>query len=86
MFRQLRVAVVIPAYNEERAITEAISTVPEFVDTIIVVDDASTDATLRVASELGDIQVVSHPQQRGPAGARNTGLDHARGELVAFRR
>ena len=83
MFRQLRVAVVIPAYNEERAITEAISTVPEFVDTIIVVDDASTDATAAragaVALARGDdrVVVVSHPQNRGVGAAIVTGYRRA---------
>src|SRR5512134_3264068 len=45
MFRQLRVAVVIPAYNEARAIAEAVDTIPALVDAVVVVDDASLDDT-----------------------------------------
>src|SRR5262249_13116387 len=41
MFRALRVGVVIPAFNESRAIATTVSTLPAFVDDVIVVDDAS---------------------------------------------
>src|SRR5688500_8897970 len=51
MYQQLRVAVVIPAFNEEAAVGAAITAVPDFVDHVIVVDDASTDATATVANE-----------------------------------
>src|SRR5687767_11638034 len=83
MFRHLRVAVVIPAFNEERAITRAITTVPEFVDVVIVVDDASTDATAAraeaaaLASADERVVVVSHPHNRGVGAAIVTGYRRA---------
>jgi glycosyltransferase involved in cell wall biosynthesis len=83
MYRHLRVAVVIPAFNEERAITEAITTVPELVDTVIVVDDASTDATAAraeaAAAARGDerVIVVRHPHNRGVGAAIVTGYRRA---------
>ena len=40
---------VVPAYNEEKLIERVLDTMPAFVDRIIVVDDASTDATGRAA-------------------------------------
>jgi glycosyltransferase involved in cell wall biosynthesis len=82
MFRQLRVAVVIPAFNEERAITAAVATVPSFVDRIVVVDDASHDATsLRAAAAAVDggppVEVVRHGGNRGVGAAIVTGYRRA---------
>lgn len=81
MFRHLRVAVVIPAFNEERAITDAIATVPELVDVVIVVDDASTDATAARAearaAEDPRVVVVRHAQNKGVGAAIVTGYRRA---------
>ncbi|MEZ4463676.1 MAG: glycosyltransferase [bacterium] len=49
MYRGLRVAVVIPAHDEERLLPVTLAGLPAFVDHVVVVDDASTDATARVA-------------------------------------
>lgn len=76
MYRQLRVAVVVPAFNEERAVAAAVASVPDFVDRIVVVDDASTDATSAcardVAGETGAL-VVRHDENRGVGAAIVTG-------------
>lgn len=83
MYRHLRVAVVIPAYNEERAIEDAVTTVPDFVDVVIVVDDASTDATAAraatasAAARDGRVVVISHPHNRGVGAAIVTGYRRA---------
>lgn len=57
MLRSKTIAVVVPAYNEEKQISLVLSTMPDFVDRIIVVDDCSTDKTseeaLRYSSKLG---------------------------------
>jgi len=50
MLHDKTVAVVIPAYNEERQILEVLESIPAFVDRIIVVDDCSTDKTEEVIS------------------------------------
>lgn len=46
------IAVVVPAYNEERQIVYVVETMPDFVDYIVVVDDFSTDKTSEVVKEL----------------------------------
>ena len=48
MYKGKRVAVVVPAYNVEPQIIAVIQGIPEFVDDIIVVEDAATDATPRL--------------------------------------
>ncbi len=53
---------------------------------VIVVDDGSTDDTLKVCGELKDerLRVIGHPVNRGVAAARNTGIDAANGDWVLF--
>ena len=79
MYLGLRVAVVIPAFNEEQAIARAIRTVPHFVDDVIVVDDASHDETsLRAARAAADhVTVVRHEANRGVGAAIVTGYRRA---------
>ena len=80
MYRQLRIAVVIPAYNEERAVGAAVANVPEFVDHIAVVDDASGDATSERAREAGagrSCRVLRHDDNRGVGAAIVTGYRDA---------
>jgi len=70
------VLVVIPAYNEADALPSVIDEVPASVagrpTRILVVDDASRDATRRVASERG-AHVVTHPVNGGQGAALQTG-------------
>jgi glycosyltransferase involved in cell wall biosynthesis len=49
----VRIAVVIPALNEEEAISRVVREVPDYVDEVIVVDNGSTDATAESAREAG---------------------------------
>lgn len=82
MYRELTVAVVIPAFNEERAIAEAVASVPAFVDHVIVVDDASRDATAAVAARVGQsagraYEIVRHVENRGVGAAIVSGYRRA---------
>ena len=77
MYRQLRVGVVIPAFNERRAIAQTVATTPDFVDAVIVVDDASSDDTAARARARADVHVVSHTENRGVGGAIATGYRRA---------
>lgn len=72
MYKGKRIAVVVPAYNEEDFIAQVITTIPGFVDRIYAVNDASTDSTGRVLDELaGRISrlTVIHREKNGGVGA-----------------
>lgn len=75
MYRGLSVAIVVPAHNEERLIARTVSTMPELVDHIIVVDDASSDGTAEAAKAVGDsrTQVITLIENQGVGGAILTG-------------
>ena len=81
------VSVIIPAYNCERFIAEAVESVRRQDHRpieIIVVDDGSTDGTSARVKNLGkDIRYV-HQSNRGPAAARNRGIEMAKGEVFTF--
>jgi glycosyltransferase involved in cell wall biosynthesis len=84
MYRGLRVAVVIPAHNEEALLPVTLAGLPAFVDMAIVVDDASTDGTAQVADHAA-LDLVRHPVNQGVGGAIVTGYRRAltRGADVA---
>ncbi|MGH2597730.1 MAG: glycosyltransferase family 2 protein [Actinomycetota bacterium] len=75
MYKGLRIAVVVPAFEEENLIGQTVSTMPGFVDHVIVVDDASTDATAEKARANGDqrLEVITHERNMGVGGAILTG-------------
>ena len=71
MYRDVCVAVVVPAHNEELLVGTVIKTMPDLVDHVIVVDDASSDATSEAARAMGDPRVEVHrlPENQGVGGA-----------------
>jgi glycosyltransferase involved in cell wall biosynthesis len=75
MWKAARVAVIVPAYREERLIARTLSRIPAFVDAIFVVDDRSPDQTLAVARAHADARTVclSHAENRGVGAAILTG-------------
>jgi glycosyltransferase involved in cell wall biosynthesis len=74
-----RVAVVVPAFDEERLVGETLRGIPDFVDRIYVVDDASRDATADRAGEVGDsrVEVVRHERNVGVGAAIVSGYRRA---------
>jgi glycosyltransferase involved in cell wall biosynthesis len=52
MFKGKSIAVAIPSYNEEKNIAAVVNSIPDFVDSIIVIDDASKDSTVQVVELL----------------------------------
>jgi glycosyltransferase involved in cell wall biosynthesis len=74
-----RIAVVVPAYDEERWIGETVRSMPAYVDHVLVVDDASRDSTAREALRAADgrVEVVRHEVNRGVGAAIVTGYRRA---------
>jgi len=74
-----RVAVIVPAYREERLIARMLSRVPAAVDAVFVVDDASPDGTREAALAVADarVRVVSHAVNRGVGASIATGYGAA---------
>nr|WP_297424194.1 glycosyltransferase family 2 protein [uncultured Actinotalea sp.] len=75
MFNGAVVTAVVPAYREERMIARVITTMPDVVDHIVVVDDCSPDDTSGAALAVGDprVHVVRHETNQGVGGAIITG-------------
>ncbi|MBK9061442.1 MAG: glycosyltransferase family 2 protein [Flavobacteriales bacterium] len=78
----------MPAYNAAEHVREAIMSVqaqtwPNWE--LVVVNDGSQDATAAILDGLDDARIiVVHQENKGVSAARNTGLDRARGEIIAF--
>jgi glycosyltransferase involved in cell wall biosynthesis len=74
-----RVAVVVPAHDEEALFATTIGGIPSLVDRIYVVDDGSSDATAERARAAGDVrvEVISHERNRGVGAATVTGYRRA---------
>jgi glycosyltransferase involved in cell wall biosynthesis len=84
-----KVSVVVPIFNSERTLTRAIDSVLAQTLSdweIILVDDGSTDGTadLIAQTKLDRVTHIRHPQNRGAAAARNSGIAAARGRWIAF--
>lgn len=69
---------VLPAYNASQTLADTYHDIPfDIVDDVVLVDDASSDATVRVAKELGITHIVVHPQNRGYGGNQKSCYDKA---------
>ncbi len=87
----VRVSVVVPVYNrcgELRRLLEALSnqTFPRDEMEVLICDDGSTEDLTPVVAEFSDKLPLVHLRQKnlGPGAARNLGLTHARGEIIAL--
>jgi len=86
---QPRISVIIPTYNRAHLIGRAIKSVlnQTYQDfEIIVVDDGSTDNTEEVVKSFNDARIsyIRHEKNKGEAAARNTGIEAAKKEYIAF--
>jgi glycosyltransferase involved in cell wall biosynthesis len=82
MFKNKSICAVVPAYNESSQIGKVIETMPDFVDRIVVIDDASQDDTSEIVRKYqkkhGRVELIRHPQNKGVGGAISTGYKWAR--------
>ena len=82
------ISVVMPVYNVEAYIADAIQSVLDqsFTDfELIIVDDGGTDNSIAIAQSFDDDRIrIIHQANRGLAGARNTGIFSARAPLIAL--
>lgn len=82
----MKVAIVIPAYNEEETLGGVVSAcrqAPE-VSEVIVVSDGSTDRTVEVAHGAGATRVVELKENQGKGAAMKVGVDHTNADVVLF--
>jgi dolichol-phosphate hexosyltransferase len=80
MYKGQSITVIIPCLNEEQGIEKVLRAMPEFVDEVIVVDNASTDRTAEVAVRLG--AKVIHEDVRGYGRSYRRGFAGATGDLI----
>jgi len=82
MYLEKKIAVVVPAYNEEKLIARTVTSIPDIVDKVIVVNDASVDDTATVVQQLSEqndrISLVVHQSNQGVGGAIVSGYKKAR--------
>jgi glycosyltransferase involved in cell wall biosynthesis len=85
--RPFTISIVIPAYNEEKYIGTCLKSIidrkPKNVKEIIVVDNMSTDGTVKAAKKFPGVRVVQE-KKRGTNAARHRGFDEAKGDLLAY--
>ena len=73
-----KIIVVLPAYNAGKTIAQTIAEIPlDLVDDYVVVDDASTDNTIEVASSLNVKYIIRHDRNKGYGGNQKTCYDTA---------
>lgn len=82
MFQEKMICVVVPAHNEETQIAKVVHTMPDYVDAIVVIDDASSDQTVAVVEaemkQTQKLHLIKHPVNQGVGGAIASGYKWAR--------
>jgi len=86
MYRGKTIGVVVPAYNEELLIEDTLSSIPEFVDRIFIVNDGSIDRTQKVVEEIArtDARIVPirHDKNQGVGAAIASGYKQSCDESI----
>jgi len=77
LFEELKVCVIIPTYNNQNTIAAVIIDVKKYTDSIIVVNDGSTDGTSEILKQFNDIIVVEYAENIGKGQALRLGFNRA---------
>ena len=81
MHRGKKIALVIPAHNEERLIGPTLDAVPETIDQVYVIDDGSTDQTRQIVARCARadprVELLEHGENRGVGQAIITGYERS---------
>ncbi len=80
MYKNKKIGIVLPAYNEGTQIEDVVSSLPNFIDKIVIIDDKSTDNTLEIVrsliSQRSDIKLIEHSENLGCGGALASGYKY----------
>lgn len=76
-FRDLKVGVLIPTYNNAASLAEVLRNVLEYTDQVMVVNDGSTDDTEKIVSEFSEIDLITYPKNVGKGWALRKGFEYA---------
>ncbi|MFH1877215.1 MAG: glycosyltransferase family 2 protein [Candidatus Omnitrophota bacterium] len=76
------ISVILITKNEEKKIRRCLDSVRGLADEIIIVDDGSTDNTVRISSEEYNAKIIVHPSGGNFDRQRNLGIEKARGEWI----
>src|SRR5437588_10351770 len=83
--RDIRISVVIPAYNEAKNLPYVLPLIPSWVHEVILVNDHSSDDTVEVACKLWPIiHIVNTQQRHGKGVALQTGFAAATGDIIVM--
>lgn len=80
MYKNHRISLVMPCYNEENGLREVFRDLPACVDEVVVVDNNSCDCTAMVAREFGATVILE--KRQGYGAAYKTGLSRATGDII----
>ena len=85
---KLNISIIIPVYNEEKAIGKVIDDIKKTMDQtkysyeILVVDDASTDKSKDILEHINKIKIINHEQNKGYGASLKTGIKNAKFEWI----
>tara|TARA_B100000131_G_scaffold79625_1_gene76374 strand:+ start:475 stop:1419 length:945 start_codon:yes stop_codon:yes gene_type:complete len=86
LYKNKTIAAVIPCYNEETQIVRVLSSMPEIIDHLIIINDASTDKTLEIIKKHtkhnDKVFLIDHKKNQGVGGAIASGYKWARDNSV----
>ncbi|SHG39791.1 Glycosyl transferase family 2 [Chryseobacterium sp. OV279] len=91
-FKNMKISVIVPVYNAERFVSQAVESALQFDDVheVILIEDKSPDNALEVCQQLAGkhdrVQLYQHPDKgnHGAGPSRNLGIEKATGDFIAF--